>query len=288
MLQKVFLTTLVMTILVVLLISPLQSRASEEESGQPVCTITLRMQYNGQDLDSGELGIYTVARLLTDGSDYRYVYTGQFKNFENFTQDRMTAEKLTEAFRNGTLNNEVLSKQLQEYVNTQKTGNMTSVSVENGQAVFGEDLHLTPGLYLIIQNESQASEGFLPLDPFLITAPGMENGSPVYNVTAVPKTSLVPKDEPPGDNPPPPDNPPSDNPPGDNPPPETPPTPPTPPEAPPEIPSNRSVLGAMRPIGRVLGARRLPQTGQLWWPVPVMFAAGLILVLIGRRIRKQV
>ena len=93
MLQKVFLTTLVMTILAVLLISPLQSRASEEESGQPVCTITLRMQYNGQDLDSGELGIYTVARLLTDGSDYRYVYTGQFKNFENFTQDRMTAEK---------------------------------------------------------------------------------------------------------------------------------------------------------------------------------------------------
>jgi hypothetical protein len=34
-----------------------------------------------------------------------------------------------------------------------------------------------------------------------------------------------------------------------------------------------SVLGANR---KVLGANRLPKTGQLWWPVPVLLAAGLL------------
>ena len=33
--------------------------------------------------------------------------------------------------------------------------------------------------------------------------------------------------------------------------------------------------------GSASGGSKLPQTGQLWWPVPVLAAAGLILILIG-------
>lgn len=33
--------------------------------------------------------------------------------------------------------------------------------------------------------------------------------------------------------------------------------------------------------------RKLPQTGQLWWPVPVLALAGLVLVAIGLRLRKK-
>ena len=32
---------------------------------------------------------------------------------------------------------------------------------------------------------------------------------------------------------------------------------------------------------------RLPQTGQLWWPVPVLLLAGLLLVIIGTVMRSH-
>ena len=33
--------------------------------------------------------------------------------------------------------------------------------------------------------------------------------------------------------------------------------------------------------GFVFSVAKLPQTGQPWWPVPVLLAAGLVLVIIG-------
>ncbi|MBP3280661.1 MAG: Cna B-type domain-containing protein [Butyrivibrio sp.] len=69
---------------------------------------------------------------------------------------------------------------------------------------------------------------------------------------------------PPGDNPPPP----GDNPPGDT---------------PPGIPDLPEVLGAIRDLPQVLGARRLPQTGQLWWPLPILVIAGVFLIVKGIR-----
>ena len=82
--------------------------------------------------------------------------------------------------------------------------------------------------------------------------------------------------------------------PPDNPP-ETPDTPYTP-ETPqtPETPVD-SVLGAVRSavpevlgavrdrLPQVLGARRLPQTGQLWWPIPILVIVGLAFIIIGIR-----
>ena len=79
-----------------------------------------------------------------------------------------------------------------------------------------------------------------------------------------------------GDNPPPPpDNPPPDNPPPDNPPPNT------PPSNPPGVPDIPAVLGAIRQLPQVLGARRLPQTGQLWWPLPILVIAGIFFIVKG-------
>ncbi len=70
-------------------------------------------------------------------------------------------------------------------------------------------------------------------------------------------------------------------------PPETPPgNPPETPETPPEtpgIPDLPEVLGALRDLPEVLGARRLPQTGQLWWPLPVLVIAGVLLIVKGIR-----
>lgn len=82
-----------------------------------------------------------------------------------------------------------------------------------------------------------------------------------------------PPSNPPGGDNPPPGNPPGDNPPPGNPPGDNPPTPENPP----------SVLGAIRELPQVLGARRLPQTGQLWWPLPILVIAGIFFIVMGIR-----
>ena len=85
--------------------------------------------------------------------------------------------------------------------------------------------------------------------------------------------------------------------------PETPPTPPdTPPDTPntpdepttpdtpttPGIPDLPEVLGAIRDLPAVLGARRLPQTGLLWWPLPILIIAGLLFIVKGiKTLRKN-
>ncbi|WP_026651948.1 Cna B-type domain-containing protein [Butyrivibrio proteoclasticus] len=70
-------------------------------------------------------------------------------------------------------------------------------------------------------------------------------------------------------------------------PPDTPDTPDTPdePHEPdePGLPDLPDVLGAIRDLPAVLGARRLPQTGQLWWPLPILVIAGLFLIIKGFR-----
>ena len=78
--------------------------------------------------------------------------------------------------------------------------------------------------------------------------------------------------------------------------PETPNTPDTPqtPETPVEsvLGAVRSavpeVLGAVRDrLPQVLGARRLPQTGQLWWPLPILVIIGILLIIKGIRKSKE-
>jgi hypothetical protein len=62
---------------------------------------------------------------------------------------------------------------------------------------------------------------------------------------------------------------------------------PTEPDIPgiPGIPDIPQVLGAVRRLAgelpAVLGARRLPQTGQLWWPIPVMVIVGILFIVKG-------
>ena len=51
------------------------------------------------------------------------------------------------------------------------------------------------------------------------------------------------------------------------------------------------VLGAIRDfvgeLPEVLGARRLPQTGQLWWPIPILAILGIALIVFGFRSEKN-
>ena len=68
------------------------------------------------------------------------------------------------------------------------------------------------------------------------------------------------------------------------PPPGPPGTPPGgPPNTPPGPPQFPDVLGAIRELPAVLGARRLPQTGQLWWPLPILLIVGIFFIVKGIR-----
>lgn len=107
--------------------------------------------------------------------------------------------------------------------------------------------NLTPGLYLVRQ--SADSDGGIKINPFLVSIPG-ENG--VYDIKAAPKKGIEVPTTP--------------TPPGKGTPTPTPGKPGTPPSG------SKSVL---------------PQTGQLWWPLPLLCGAGLVLVISGFVLKRK-
>ena len=104
---------------------------------------------------------------------------------------------------------------------------------------------LTLGLYLLVQNK--AASGYNKAEPFLVSVPMRENGTYVYDVNASPKVEVEKASEP------------------DNPSPVKP-SSPTSPQS-------------------VKSQSKLPQTGQLNWPVPVLAVSGMCLFAIGWMLR---
>ena len=119
--------------------------------------------------------------------------------------------------------------------------------ISDGSASFTD---LTPGLYLVIQET--LSEGNRKINPFLISIPDA-NGS--YEIEAAPKNGF-----------------------------KIPPTPPLTPK-PSVTPSTpKSPSGSSSPSG---SKTSLPQTGQLWWPVPVLCGIGLALIISGFVLKRK-
>lgn len=112
-----------------------------------------------------------------------------------------------------------------------------------GAAEFAD---ISLGLYLV--TNPVAPKGHKAISPFLITIPQrLENNEYNFEVDAAPKTGTAD---------------------------------PTPtPTATPRPTNTPSPTITPRPSGTIVS--RLPQTGQLWWPVYAMAALGLVLVLYG-------
>jgi len=144
-----------------------------------------------------------------------------------------------------------LARELAIYAqNNYFEGMMTPISRE-GNARF-KDLEL--GLYLIVQD--MAAKSYLPIEPFLVSVPLFENGKYTYEVDASPKIELEKEPMPtiipkPSDKP---DDDPDD----------------------PDDPDDDD-------------KEKLPQTGQMNWPVPVLAATGVCLFTVGwlLRFRKE-
>ncbi len=234
--------------------------------------VTLRDSDTEAAVSGGELTLYQVAKVKQEKGDLSFAYTNGFEDCK---------------IELGDLSESDLAKKLAGQI----TSTMTSTTVtvgENGVARFDD---LKPGLYLIVQKT--AAKDYSAINPFLVTLPMQENDTYVYEVDAMPKVGTVTYRTP--DTPPPipvvpdtPDTPVS---------PDTPDTPdvPTPPN--PDSPDvfvldahtdteTPAVPTADTPDVYVMDAHVLPQTGQLNWPIPVLAAAGVVLIGVGLKLRK--
>lgn len=143
---------------------------------------------------------------------------------------------------------EGLAVKLQAYAENQKLAGLTRTVSGDGTIAF-DNLEL--GLYLLVQN--QAAEGYLKAAPFLVSMPMMEDGTYIYDVIANTKIELEKLPE-------------------------------TPPETKETESSESEPSETETEKNKIPGnpaPPRLPQTGQLNWPIPIMAVAGLILFLSG-------
>lgn len=222
---------------------------------------------NNKALSGGELTVYRVAEVQRKNGNLSFEYCGDFDGC---------------AIELGDLTDSTLAGQLQEYLSDNAEGTVREVDA-NGNVNF-DDLEL--GLYLVVQTE--ASKGYEPINPFLVSLPMAEDGKWNYAVDASPKVGAYTPTKP--DTPPTPPTPPTPDYPDTPTPPDNPDNPVSPgnpdnPVAPghpdhPAAPGNPdSPVLPGHPDNPVMSS--LPQTGQLNWPVPVLAVSGVVLFAFG-------
>ena len=216
---------------------------------------------NNKALSGGELTVYRVAEVQRKNGNLSFEYCGDFDGC---------------AIELGDLTDSTLAGQLQEFLPANAEGIVQAVS-NDGNVVF-DDLEL--GLYLVVQ--TKASNGYKPVNSFLVYLPMAEGGQWNYEVDASPKVgAYTPEPETP---PSPPDTPDKPDEPDTPDTPENPDNPDNPvapgtPDSPvaPGSPDNPVLPG--HPNNPVMNG--LPQTGQLNWPIPVMAISGMLLFAFG-------
>ncbi len=152
-----------------------------------------------------------------------------------------------------------LAETLAQYAAENGLAGMEAEITGDGTVSFA-DLRL--GLYLIVQ--TTASTGYYAVDPFLVSVPLEQNGAWAYDVDAGPKVEALVEAE-------------TSSQPGKQ-------------VQEEKKQSDRPVSGNVtdvKPAGTALS--KLPQTGQLNWPIPVMAALGALLFIAGsvRQRRKK-
>lgn len=195
-------------------------------SRQGSITIIVLDSDTREPVEGGTIAVYRVADLLTDGTNYSFVYTEEFSSCTSpLTLDDEHSPEL--------------ALELSEIAETNQIEPVYTGIPDITGTVPTTEVPL--GLYLVVQTE--APEGYGKLRPYLITLPYRENdGSLTYDVVSYPKPGTTAQ---------------------------------TPSE--PSVPSEPA-----KPKPPVL-----PYTGQLWWPVIVLAAAGSVLIVCGCVRRKK-
>ena len=242
----------------------------------------IRFDFPNRTINSGTVNVYKVLAFEELGDNKANITYG--KGFENLFKTEAELNDFTAFLTNESTS--FSSEQYQKYmdlvrekINAGATGVTVDLAAENKKAdVDGLGLYFVgnpdSNTYTLNLKGTNNRTGNVSVSAFFVTltSDDLDATTGSYVRTSMPKPSVS---DPPG----------GDNPPGGggNPPPRgsrvTPPP-----------PSEGSVLGASRDEipPQVLGANRLPQTGQLWWPVPVLCIMGLGLIASGVHRRKAV
>lgn len=216
--------------------------------------ISLTMRYGDHIVPGGEMTLYQAAALEESSGKFSYVLTEVFSGCGIVPEQSDFAQ---------------LAGSLSSYVRANGLTGRTKQIGNDGQIEFD---NLTPGLYLIIQNKP--AKGYYAASPFVVSVPMNDNGEYVYMVNASPKVELVKEDG--GSDDPEPSKPTPSEP---NPPEPTPIEPSKPDYPQSDTPENPPGPGGGEdPPIRI---QKLPQTGQLNWPVPVLVILGLGLFAVG-------
>lgn len=196
-------------------------------------TVTVEMEYDGRAVAGGILTAYRVGQIKEEDGNWFFEKTDAMTAFGGSYEDIGSAE---------------LAEKAAAFVEKHQLPAYGTAKNRNGKAVFSG---LELGLYLVVQTE--ASEGYEPLKPFLVSVPMSEDGGYVYEVNAEGKFELHRESESPEH----PSHTQTDS-----------------------TPSSRTPSSPAKPSEPFL-----PQTGQLNWPIPVLAALGMCLFSVGWMLR---
>lgn len=219
--------SVLLIVLVMILSTTMNLCAKEVPDIEHSGSITFSMAYAQKPMDGGSLNVYRVGTII------KKIDAFEFMLIESLGESGLTLDHLNDATLAEKLMNLVCEKKLDGF----------SSPIENGKVVFH---NLKPGLYLVTQRTEETTEGFYPVNPFLISLPTWENGQYVYDLMGEPKN--LPQHKP--------DDPDEPNEPRE-----------------PEEPHSPDGV-----------TETLPQTGQLNWPIPLMISGGVLLFVIGCRL----
>lgn len=167
----------VMVVVSLVFCNCVQVKAKMDLSQKGSLTLTLK-DSESNVVPHGKYVLYYVGTIDKSVNSLGFIYTEEFKD------NGMTLDNLKE---------EGLASHLAAYaLNHQMTG-MTQEGNENGVVSWNK---LDLGLYLVVQTEH--SDGYYAIDPFLISVPLSEDGVWNYDVKAYPKVEMkpvVPKDK---------------------------------------------------------------------------------------------
>lgn len=253
-----------------------QAEAHPDLSRKGSVSVTMIDKTTGQPVGKGAMTLYQVADAVREDWNDSFFYT------EAFSECQLALDSLESG---------ELAAGLAAYAKEKDIAGENMTIGDDGVVKY-TDLEL--GLYLLVQSE--AASGYEAVSPFLVSVPTWINGEANYDIDATPKTSGVT----PGTAAP--TRPPSsggssddddDDDWNDNNNSSVKPTKPT------ESPELETVVITDEtdpdptkpdpgdPEVKEPDPGVLPKTGQLWWPVPFLAAAGLLLFLLGQKDRRR-
>jgi hypothetical protein len=235
-------------------------------------TLSLTLQLGETLVTDGSIALYQVGDVVSDNGDYIFQLNDAFEEAD--------VTVATQEDLNSAENAAALVAYAQE--NDLDYAMVAEVS-EEGTVEFSE---LPIGLYLVVQAEN--AEGYTAINPFLVGIPQVVDDSYVYEINGTPKVegleaALLPPisgnvtDPTPEPSPEP----------SAEPSPEPSVEPSVEPSAAPTVTPTTTTTTTTTTTSVVTTVTKLPQTGQLNWPVPLMAVMGILLFVTGWKLTAQ-